>query len=194
MPVKRPRRASPSVQGLSAGERLKRVKLASHDHLAWAWVGTDVRDPAEITQEHCSATCGFSDTISSLFCVNRFREPPELQPKEEVADSPVAEGELEDDIIVVTDDDSPAVCSPKVCKSNPNCLNYLSQEKWENEGAVVTFFRSTVTVPESLSVCTEKARSAFMKCADLGDDPDTETRVGQIPVGLKVRPCPNQLV
>ena len=45
-----------------------------------------------------------------------------------------ASGELEDDIIVVSDEESSA-CDSKMCKNNPYCLNYLGQEKWENEGA-----------------------------------------------------------
>ena len=133
MPPKRPRRTSPAAQGLSAGERLKRAKLTSHDYLAWNWVGTTVHDPSQITQEHCAATCGFSDANSPPFCVNRYRElskPPEPEPTQERS---TAAGELDDDIIVVSDDETPA-CSIKVCRSNPNCLNYLGQEKWENEG------------------------------------------------------------
>ena len=133
MPPKRPRRATPPAQGLSAGERLKRARLSGHDYHAWGWVGTDVHDPADITQEHCSATCGFSDAATPPFCGNRFRESSKVPRPKQDSSSATAAGELEDDIIVVSDDDVP-VCSPKMCKSNPNCLNYLGQEKWESEG------------------------------------------------------------
>lgn len=113
---------------------MKRAKLSGHDYLAWGWVGTAVHDPREITQEHCSATCGFSDAASLPFCANRYRESVKAPKQEPVASHSPATGELEDDVIVVSDDDGPS-CSPKACKSNPNCLNYLGQEKWENEGS-----------------------------------------------------------
>lgn len=136
MPPKRPRRASPAVHGLSAGEQLKRNKLG-HDQLAWAWVGTEVTDAAHITQEHRLATCGFSDSSIFPFCSNLYRKTTAKQEKPKVEGTRAA-GELEDDIIVVSDDETPA-CSSKTCKSNPNCLNYLGQEKWENEGSPLKF-------------------------------------------------------
>ncbi|KAI0086174.1 cysteine proteinase [Irpex rosettiformis] len=157
MPPKRLRRASPASQGLSAGERLKRTKLG-HDQLAWAWVGTEVTNEAHITQEHRLATCGFSDSSIFSFCSNKY-----LKAAVKAKESPVADGELDDDIIVVSDDDTPN-CSAKSCKNNPNCLNYLGQEKWENE---------------------EKARDAYFKASDLGPNPKDESRNGKTPVGLK---------
>lgn len=51
------------------------------------------------------------------------------------APAKVAKGELEDDIIVISEDDHP-VCDSRTCKSNPNCVNYLGQDKWENEGTL----------------------------------------------------------
>ena len=47
-----------------------------------------------------------------------------------------AEGEIEDDVIVISDDDAPP-CTKKLCRANPNCLNYLGQEKWEEEGPFI---------------------------------------------------------
>lgn len=49
-----------------------------------------------------------------------------------------ANGELDDDVIVISDDEPPA-CSKKLCKGNPNCLNYLGQERWEDEGIQLLF-------------------------------------------------------
>lgn len=131
MPPKRPRRASPAAQGLPAGERLKRAKFSGHDHLAWAWVGSEATDAAHITQEHRLATCGFSDSSTFPFCTNKYRKDT-IKQSSQTKVTKVA-GELDDDIIVVSDDET-SVCSPKICKNNPNCLNYLGQEQWENEG------------------------------------------------------------
>ncbi|TFY64882.1 hypothetical protein EVJ58_g2344 [Rhodofomes roseus] len=75
----------------------------------------------------------------------------------------VAEGELEDDIIVISDDEAPR-CTSKACKSNPYCLNYLGQEKWEDE---------------------VKARNAFLKAANLGENPAKHSRKPGLPVGLR---------
>ncbi|KAI0688254.1 cysteine proteinase [Cytidiella melzeri] len=162
MPPKRRRRASPVAQGLSAGERLKRAKLSGHDQLAWAWVGTEVTNAASITQEHRLATCGFSDSSTFPFCASKYQKASVKQENLKAA-ATKAEGELDDDFIVVTDEEAPN-CSSKSCKNNPNCLNYLGQEKWENE---------------------EKARDAYMKAAELGPDPNDESREANTPVGLK---------
>ena len=137
MPSKRPRRTEANGPGLAAGERLKRTKLAGSEHLAWSWVGTEVIDPSYITEEHRLITCGFSDLNPYTFCANRYIAESRdvgVRKVNETPSKPV-EGELEDDIIVVSDEEraSPA-CSSKLCRANPNCLNYLGQEKWENEG------------------------------------------------------------
>lgn len=129
MPPKRPRRTSPATQGLSAGERLKRAKLSGYDRFAWTWVGTEVNNAAHITQEHRLATCGFNDSSAFQFCANKYRESVAKQEKTETK----VAGGLDDDMIVVSDDETPA-CNVKNCRGNPHCLNYLGQEKWENEG------------------------------------------------------------
>jgi ubiquitin carboxyl-terminal hydrolase 48 len=77
-------------------------------------------------------TCGLSRRSRNPFCTNKYAPKPEKQrsstPKHEVAD-----GELQDDVIVISDDE-PQPCSKKLCKHNPNCLNHLGQETWEDEG------------------------------------------------------------
>ncbi|KAI0345367.1 cysteine proteinase [Trametopsis cervina] len=159
MPPKRPRRTSPATQGLSAGERLKRAKLSGYDRFAWTWVGTEVNNAAHITQEHRLATCGFNDSSAFQFCANKYRESVAKQEKTETK----VAGGLDDDIIVVSDDETPA-CNVKNCRGNPHCLNYLGQEKWENE---------------------EKARTAYLKAIEFGPDPNDDSRVADTPVGLK---------
>jgi ubiquitin carboxyl-terminal hydrolase 48 len=131
MVIKRKRHASPSSKGLVAGEQLKRNKLAGRDYSAWGWVGTEVTDPSEITREHLLATCGFSKKNNQHCCPNIYVEDTGGRCRES---KPVADSaEREADVIVISDDEEPP-CSKKRCKSNPNCLNYLGQEKWEDEG------------------------------------------------------------
>ncbi|CAL1704590.1 unnamed protein product [Somion occarium] len=133
MPVKRTRRASASPSGPTAGERLKRAKLA--------------------------ATCGLSKYSPHPLCPNKYAKPETNTLKKEQ----LAAGELEDDIIVISDDEC-SPCTPKGCRSNPNCLNYLGQERWEVE---------------------DKAFSAFMRFSNLGDNPILLARDPGTPVGLK---------
>lgn len=139
MPPKRTRRGSPSAAALAAGDRLKRAKLTGNDYYsAWGWVGNEVTDPGHITTEHRLATCGFSKRSPWSLCANRFgstTKPATERPKVET-EEPIADGELKEDIIVISDDEGPS-CSNKNCKSNPFCLNYLGQEKWEDEGMSV---------------------------------------------------------
>ncbi|KAI6045712.1 hypothetical protein EDC04DRAFT_2877115 [Pisolithus marmoratus] len=167
MPPKRKRRPSPPPKGLAAGEQLKRSKLAGNNSSAWGWVDIEVSDSSQITQEHRLMTCGLSRRNRNPFCGNKYVSKPEqsqptvtLEPTVEAAN-----GESENDIIVVSDDEPPT-CAKKACKNNPNCLNYLSQDKWEDEG---------------------KAREQFMKASDLGFNPMLNARDPELPVGLKVR-------
>lgn len=38
-----------------------------------------------------------------------------------------------DDVVIISDDEGTS-CNQKICKTNPNCLNYVGQEAWESEG------------------------------------------------------------
>jgi len=137
MPPKRKRKDSPPPRGLAAGEQLKRSKLAGNDSWAWGWVDIEVSDPSQITLEHRLMTCGLSRRNRNPFCGSKYVSQSE-QPKSTAATqeptAKIANGELENDIIIVSDDEMPS-CSKKTCKNNPNCLNYLGQDKWEDEGA-----------------------------------------------------------
>ena len=135
MPSKRKRRASPPSKGLAAGEHLKRAKLAAGDSLTWGWVDAEVSDASQITLEHRLMTCGLSKRNKNPFCTNRHAPKPAKSspiPAGETKTT-VANGELENDVIVVSDDEPPP-CNKKVCKNNPNCLNYLGQHQWEDDG------------------------------------------------------------
>lgn len=88
---------------------------------------------SDITQGHRLVTCGFSDNSPHTICSNRFAVSKAPSPVKGSQNSDAAEVKADDDIIVISDDETPK-CSSKACKSNPYCLNYLGQEKWEDEG------------------------------------------------------------
>ncbi|KAG6376492.1 hypothetical protein JVT61DRAFT_2485 [Boletus reticuloceps] len=165
MPPKRKRRPSPPSKGLAAGEQLKRAKLASGESSAWGWVDTEVSDASQIALEHRLMTCGLSRRNVNPFCGNRHASKP-VKSSPLSADgiqTTVANGELESDVIVVSDDEPPP-CNKKACKNNPNCLNYLGQQQWEDEAT---------------------ARRLFIKTSDLGWNPILGSRDPDLPVGLK---------
>jgi ubiquitin carboxyl-terminal hydrolase 48 len=82
-------------------------------------------------------SCGLSRRSNNSLCANKYAHKLEKQssptPKRESAG-----GELGDDVIVVLDDE-PLPCSKKLCKNNPNCLNYLGQETWKDEGEFTNY-------------------------------------------------------
>ena len=129
MALKRKRHASPPTKGLAPGELLKRNKLAGNTVSAWGWVDTEVSEVADITAEHRLATCGLSKRSHYPFCANKYS----LAKVEVTVPSQASAEDQEDDIIVISDDEGHP-CNKKLCKSNPNCLNYLGQSAWENEG------------------------------------------------------------
>ncbi len=175
MPPKRKLRAS-SPNGLAPGQLLKRNTLPGNMTAPWAWVGTEVVASSEITQEHLLATCGLSRRNDCSFCRNRYA-PGYLRP------SPPATNDAEDGVIVISDDDE-FTCTKQSCKYNPNCLNYLGQELWEDEGEPVCLLL-TRTADD---IVIDRAREAFLKAANIGDDPLLNSRDPDIPVGLKVKP------
>lgn len=83
-------------------------------------------------------SCGLSSRNKQPFCSNKYAsiEKKRKSPREDsdIPMSPtVSNYELDNDVIVISDDEPPP-CSKKLCKNNPNCLNYLGQDKWEDEG------------------------------------------------------------
>ncbi|KAK1222681.1 hypothetical protein PQX77_014467 [Marasmius sp. AFHP31] len=159
MAPKRKRRASPSSKGLAAGEVLRRERLAGNATSPWGWVGTEVNDASRITHEHMLTVYGLSSRTPR--CPNKYT--PGKTATQVREDHPLAKGELEEDIIIVSDDDD-IPCNKKDCRSNPFCPNYLGQDKWDDEG---------------------KARIMWDKTADLGPNPTRLSRKPGMPVGLK---------
>lgn len=130
MPPHRRNRSPAPSKGLAPGESLKRflVPTRNPQSALWAWVGSEVSQAADITTEHCLMTCGLSVRCGYPFCMNKYggsqlRQAPTTQKHY---------GTGEDDIIIISDDEEK--CTKRSCKDNPNCLNYLGQDKWEDEG------------------------------------------------------------
>lgn len=136
MPPKRTRRSSLGPSGLSAGERLKRAKLTGNAaYSAWGWVGTEVADASGITRDHHLVTCGLSWSSTHTLCRNKYAEKRQTPPGDipNGSSGPADPDEATDDVIVISDDEGPT-CSNRACKSNPYCVNYLGQDKWEDVG------------------------------------------------------------
>lgn len=133
MPPKRPKRSPAASKGLAPGESLKRylVPAKSPQSSLWNWVGSEVSQVADITPEHYLTAYGLSARNMNAFCINKYAisqaQPPPTPPEEKDRTA------KEDDVIVISDDEQDK-CTKKSCKDNPNCLNYLGQEKWEDEG------------------------------------------------------------
>ncbi|KAI5900286.1 uncharacterized protein SCHCODRAFT_02607525 [Schizophyllum commune H4-8] len=157
-------------KGLAPGQVLKRAKLLGNASSPWGWVGTDVLDATHITDEHRLAACGFNQPL----CANKYAPEYRQMQKErqrrakerktrEKRDSSPAGGA--DEVIVISDtEEAQPDCSKKLCnKCNPNCLNYLGQDQWEDE---------------------DDAWEAFRKRVKLGDSPLDDARDPDLPVGL----------
>lgn len=157
MSTKRKRAAAQNSNGLAAGERLKRHKLASTFDSPWGWVGTEVKDASNISEEHLMASCGFARNSSGAYCPNRYTQNRSSTKASPVKD-PIAEGELADDVIVVSDSESSSLkCSKKACRKRPNCVNYVGQEKWEDKGG----FYINCAVAFLLTVLTRERGERF---------------------------------
>ena len=135
MPPKRKRDASLPPKGL-LDQRLKLPGIpGAATSTPWGWVSTEVTDAARITSEHRLATCNFSLRGKNTICANKYSSGLEAT-RNLTQSKPAPVGELEEDIIVISDDDEPpSSCSKKMCRGNPNCLNYVGQEAWEDGGA-----------------------------------------------------------
>jgi hypothetical protein len=124
MPPKRKRHAP------APGEGLKRAKPSTNESLQWSWVGTEISDASDITHEHRLIACGLSSRLPYPFCLNKWSQKLSAR-KERIINTSVAQ--QEDNKILVVSDSERCPCDPKLCRANPNCLNYMGQELWEEE-------------------------------------------------------------
>ena len=136
MPPKRKRNALIGSNGFAAGDRPQYSAL-NGSRSSWGWVSSEVLDVDHITLEHRMTASNLSMRNGHPFCQNKFavgrQESFVLVPT--ASNTAHINGELDEDIIVVSDTDEP-LCTKKACKANPYCLNYLGQEMWEDEGMV----------------------------------------------------------
>lgn len=130
MPPKRRKRSPPPNEGLAPGESLQRYLAPRRNTQSalWTWVGSEAADEADISSEHCLMVCGLSARNNYPFCANKhtalhLQKSPDK--KEEA---------LQDNDIIIVSDDEDLKCTKKSCKVNPNCLNYLGQDMWEDKG------------------------------------------------------------
>ncbi|KZT53991.1 cysteine proteinase [Calocera cornea HHB12733] len=174
MPPKGKRRGGPPQPRPLSPTLARKRKRGSEDEPSppsrWSWVKLDVKAADQINPKHMAWSCGFAEESGYTACVNKWSK--EAKSKEDkrkgkevdtlpVEQVPKTEETQKSDVIDLT---APAPCDKKKCRDNPNCLNHLGQEAWEDE---------------------EEARQAFLKVAKLGFDPRELNRDMDIPVGLR---------
>jgi len=118
---------------LVQGNGVCKDKRPSSANAPWGWVGSEVKCAEDITLEHRKSTCNLSQRNNNALCINKYSRSSNTKSISAPFLSTV-NGELRDDIIVISDEDEEPACSKKECRVNPFCLNYLGQDKWE-EGA-----------------------------------------------------------
>ncbi|KIK57675.1 hypothetical protein GYMLUDRAFT_75287 [Collybiopsis luxurians FD-317 M1] len=150
---------SSSSPVLTAGQVLRRDELNS-----WGWAGTEVTDSSSITREHLLATCGFSRRNNHSFCHNNYTSETRIQTSKQASRNNTRKEESDDVIVISDGENETPSCSKKSCKKNPNCLNYLGQDKWQDEGS---------------------AEGNFLALAKLGENPLLSVKDPDLPVGLK---------
>jgi hypothetical protein len=134
------------------GPSTKRLKTDTITITSWTttprypWLAL-IQSASEVGIEHVLALCGLGPLAKTPLCPNKFQQQQrqQLQQRVEcaVGDSRVVveassssgdgdrDGDSEDNEITITTHSN---CSKVSCKNNPYCLNYLGQERWENQG------------------------------------------------------------
>lgn len=100
----------------------------------------------QITHEHCQAACGFAprNALYKPLCPNKYlpqTKKPGLLTAKAKAKPKLGDDFSADNIVEISDDDATLAvsCSKKSCRTNPNCLNYLGQSKWNDEGTLIGY-------------------------------------------------------
>lgn len=125
MPETRKRRGSP--KGLAAGEKLQRNLLADIRSATWGWIANEVHNASDISEEHILEAYGLGKRSPYPLCSNKYASSS----KETLDSTSTPAFEHDEDVVIVSE--STTTCSKGTCRNNPNCLNYLGQEKWEKE-------------------------------------------------------------
>ncbi|EJU05183.1 hypothetical protein DACRYDRAFT_103677 [Dacryopinax primogenitus] len=172
MPPKGKRKGAPKPRPLSPVLARKRKHPDNEEPTPpsrWSWVKLDGKVAEQITPKHMIWACGFSEESGLPVCPNIWskdvKEGDEKGKGRAVDtgayDASVSGKSQKAEVIDLT---LPTLCSKKKCRDNPNCLNYLGQDAWEDE---------------------DEARAAFLQVARLGYDPRELNRDPEIPVGLR---------
>lgn len=119
------------------------------DDTLWNWVFSEVSDPVNITKEHILSAYGFAprNASSRPICPNKLTQTTRAANHLEdsvtavdtsqithafSAESDALEVQVAEDKIHVPN--SLALCSRNVCLANPNCVNHLGQDLFQDEG------------------------------------------------------------
>ena len=151
------------------GPSTKRLKtdITNWTTPRYPWLAS-IQSASEVRIEHVLALCGLGLLAKTPLCPNKFQK---------TADS-------EGSVVDVSDgeDETAHNCSKVKCKNNPYCLNYLGQERWENEGQSRT--GNLEVKPDGV---TDAAKKAYLKRKSVSKDPKSRMRNNGVPCGLKVR-------
>lgn len=78
-------------------------------------------------------------------------------------------------------DDGVVKCKAAKCSSNPKCVNFLGQDKWEDYGTSLRLLYEAASKSDS---CSDKAFEAFKKAKKVESSAQLERQPG-LPVGLR---------
>src|SRR6266568_3598464 len=104
MPPKRKRTAAAPVNGIVPGEKLRHNGSGI---ARWDWVGSEVTQAEDITLDHRMASCNLSPRNGIILCHNKYGSEGDVDKTATFVHEQGcsrANGELEDDIIVISDD------------------------------------------------------------------------------------------
>lgn len=189
--------------GLAPGQSLRRN--SPNENRNWSWMGPTVNCTSDITFEHCLRACGLSKQSQNPFCENKYessvqgarnRNQSKTQRSRIAAnglapvitvDSDVLTMEDKSEIIVIDADEDKASlhpCDKKLCRNNPNCLNYLVNP-WESVKDGAGYI--SIHIEARSMVRIDVNRKYFCELLRLGRNPAADTRKAGVPVGLKVK-------
>jgi hypothetical protein len=126
-PEKGSRSRQKRVNTETIGQPTLQFKPDKHDK-SKIWI-SHIDNGDSISQEHAQATCGFGPLGHYRMCTNRYAR---------TALRSINEGP---EVIVIDEEEEEEVpCSKTRCKTNPYCLNFLNQEKWEDPRKLASFY------------------------------------------------------
>jgi len=117
-------------------KRPKTADITSWTTPRYPWLAS-IESASEVGIEHVLALCSLGPLAKTRLCPNKFKERANSANSTTTGDG---DGDGDGDVINVSDSDEDEAttyshcCSKVKCKNNPYCLNYLGQEKWENQG------------------------------------------------------------